>query len=219
MARPQASTPHRRRCSCWSATARRRRPARCCPAAPRACTSPRRARSRPSAAAERIAAARAGSTRLRVAARAGPRDRRADRQGPRAARCSVDKGLLECDFGDWTGGELKKLMKLPEWNTVQRAPSTFRFPGRRELHRDADPDGRDASTGCAPRTRAASSSASPTPTRSRPPSPTPWAPTSTCSSASSSARARSRAIAYSRGGPVVLTVNSTGGSLAELRPS
>ena len=40
----------------------------------------------------------------------------------------VDRGLLECDFGDWTGQELKALMKLPEWRTVQRAPSTFRFP-------------------------------------------------------------------------------------------
>ena len=27
------------------------------------------------------------------------------------------------------GAELKKLMKLPEWRTVQSAPSTFRFPG------------------------------------------------------------------------------------------
>ena len=43
-------------------------------------------------------------------------------------RTAIDKGLLECDFGDWTGAELKKLMKLPEWSTVQRAPSTFRFP-------------------------------------------------------------------------------------------
>jgi probable phosphomutase (TIGR03848 family) len=41
----------------------------------------------------------------------------------------VRKGLLECDFGEWTGKELSKLMKLPEWTTVQRAPSTFRFPG------------------------------------------------------------------------------------------
>jgi probable phosphomutase (TIGR03848 family) len=41
----------------------------------------------------------------------------------------VRRGLLECDFGDWTGKELKNLMKLPEWSTVQRAPSTFRFPG------------------------------------------------------------------------------------------
>lgn len=39
------------------------------------------------------------------------------------------KGLMECDFGDWTGGELKKLAKLPEWRTVQRNPSGFRFPG------------------------------------------------------------------------------------------
>ncbi len=40
----------------------------------------------------------------------------------------VERGLLECDFGDWTGAELPKLMKLPEWRTVQKAPSTFRFP-------------------------------------------------------------------------------------------
>ena len=40
----------------------------------------------------------------------------------------VAKGLLECDFGDWTGRALKDLVKLPEWQTVQRAPSTFRFP-------------------------------------------------------------------------------------------
>ena len=44
-------------------------------------------------------------------------------------KVQIDKGLLECDFGEWTGAELKKLMKLPEWGTVQRAPSTFRFPG------------------------------------------------------------------------------------------
>ena len=28
-------------------------------------------------------------------------------------RPKVDRGLLECDFGDWTGAELKQLMKLP----------------------------------------------------------------------------------------------------------
>jgi probable phosphomutase (TIGR03848 family) len=43
-------------------------------------------------------------------------------------KSKVERGLLECDFGDWTGAELPKLMKLPEWRTVQRAPSTFRFP-------------------------------------------------------------------------------------------
>ena len=41
----------------------------------------------------------------------------------------VDKGLLECDFGDWTGGKLADLRKRPEWSTVQRFPSGFRFPG------------------------------------------------------------------------------------------
>jgi probable phosphomutase (TIGR03848 family) len=39
------------------------------------------------------------------------------------------KGLMECEFGDWTGAELKRLYKLPEWRTVQRNPSGFRFPG------------------------------------------------------------------------------------------
>lgn len=43
-------------------------------------------------------------------------------------KTKIDRGLFECDFGDWTGKELKKLNKLPEWQTVQRAPSTFRFP-------------------------------------------------------------------------------------------
>ena len=44
-------------------------------------------------------------------------------------RVRSEKGLLECDFGQWTGRKLKDLMKLPEWRTVQRFPSGFRFPG------------------------------------------------------------------------------------------
>ena len=43
-------------------------------------------------------------------------------------KTQIDRGLFECDFGDWTGKELSKLNKLPEWKTVQSAPSTFRFP-------------------------------------------------------------------------------------------
>jgi len=39
------------------------------------------------------------------------------------------KGLLECDFGEWTGAKLADLAKLPEWSTVQKSPSSFRFPG------------------------------------------------------------------------------------------
>jgi probable phosphoglycerate mutase len=44
-------------------------------------------------------------------------------------KVQADKGLLECDFGDWTGASLAKLRKLPEWKAVQRNPSGFRFPG------------------------------------------------------------------------------------------
>ncbi len=40
----------------------------------------------------------------------------------------VDRGLLECDFGTWTGKRLATLAKRPEWRAVQHAPSTFRFP-------------------------------------------------------------------------------------------
>ncbi|HEX2851446.1 MAG TPA: MSMEG_4193 family putative phosphomutase [Acidimicrobiales bacterium] len=43
-------------------------------------------------------------------------------------RVAIERGLLECDFGDWTGRKLKELAKLPEWTTVQRYPSGFRFP-------------------------------------------------------------------------------------------
>ena len=47
----------------------------------------------------------------------------------RGLKVHVDRGLLECDFGEWTGRSLKELGKLPEWSTVQRYPSGFRFPG------------------------------------------------------------------------------------------
>lgn len=40
-----------------------------------------------------------------------------------------DDGLLECDFGEWTGAAIADLAVLPEWQTVQHSPSTFRFPG------------------------------------------------------------------------------------------
>jgi probable phosphoglycerate mutase len=44
-------------------------------------------------------------------------------------KVKIERGLIECDFGEWTGAELKALQKLPEWTTVQRYPSGFRFPG------------------------------------------------------------------------------------------
>ncbi len=44
-------------------------------------------------------------------------------------RVRTSKGLLECDFGDWTGAQLSSLRKLSDWRRVQTVPSTFRFPG------------------------------------------------------------------------------------------
>ena len=41
----------------------------------------------------------------------------------------AERGLIECDFGSWTGEPLSQLSKLPEWWTVQHWPSGFRFPG------------------------------------------------------------------------------------------
>lgn len=44
-------------------------------------------------------------------------------------RTRTTKGLLECDFGDWTGKTLASLRKRPEWARVQSTPAEFRFPG------------------------------------------------------------------------------------------
>lgn len=43
-------------------------------------------------------------------------------------KVEINELLYECDFGDWTGRDLKDLYKLPEWSQVQKSPSTFRFP-------------------------------------------------------------------------------------------
>ncbi|MEZ5322192.1 MAG: histidine phosphatase family protein [Microthrixaceae bacterium] len=44
-------------------------------------------------------------------------------------RTRVRAGLLECDFGEWTGRRLSDLTRSPEWRAVQSSPSAFRFPG------------------------------------------------------------------------------------------
>ncbi len=41
----------------------------------------------------------------------------------------VDRGLLECDYGEWTGQELKVLAKNDLWRTVQAHPAGVVFPG------------------------------------------------------------------------------------------
>ena len=169
------------------------------------------------AAAERIATVK-GVT----AVYASPLERTRETAAPIAAalglKVVVERGLLECDFGDWTGAELKQLMKLPEWGTVQRAPSTFRFPGGESFTemqtrmvsaidrlRAKHPGGVVVMVSHADPIKAAVAHAMGTHIDlfQR-------IVISTCSVT---------AIAYGHGAPIVLTVNSTGGSLAELRPS
>jgi probable phosphomutase (TIGR03848 family) len=80
------------------------------------------------AAARRIAALKAVA-----AIYASPMERTRETAAPiargRKLRVRKASGLIECDFGRWTGQKLSKLRKLPEWRTVQRYPSGFRFPG------------------------------------------------------------------------------------------
>jgi probable phosphomutase (TIGR03848 family) len=82
--------------------------------------------------AQRIAAIE-GPKRKVTAVYASPLERTRETAAPIAKALGLpvkrNAGLLEADFGEWTGAELKKLYKLPEWRTVQRNPSGFRFPG------------------------------------------------------------------------------------------
>jgi len=64
---------------------------------------------------------------------ASPLERTRETAAPIAAalglKVRIDKGLVECDFGEWTGRRLSSLRRLAQWRAVQHAPSTFRFPG------------------------------------------------------------------------------------------
>ena len=130
----------------------------------------------------------------------------------------VRKGLLECDFGEWTGAKLTDLFKRPEWKTVQQAPSQFRFPGGEsftemqvrivtaiEQLAAEHPGGTIVCVSHADPIKAAMAHALGTHIDlfQR-------IVISTCSIS---------AVSYTSGGPVVLAVNSTGGSLRELAPS
>ncbi len=84
------------------------------------------------AAAGRIAALAEGKKSI-AAVYASPLERTRETAAPIARavgqRVKIERGLLECDFGDWTGAKLDELRKLPEWTTIQRHPSSFTFPG------------------------------------------------------------------------------------------
>jgi probable phosphoglycerate mutase len=153
---------------------------------------------------------------------ASPLERARETAAPIAAavglKVQTERGLLECDFGEWTGGELKALAKLPDWGSVQRYPSGFRFPGGEsfvdlqtrivgatERLTARHPGGVVVAVSHADPIKAAVAHALGTHLDlfQR-------IVISTCSIT---------AVAYSAFGPTVLTMNSTGGSLARLRPS
>jgi probable phosphoglycerate mutase len=77
-------------------------------------------------------AARIGELPKVDAVYASPLERTRETAAPIARilkqRVKTERGLLEADFGSWTGKKLKDLSKKPEWRTVQRYPSGFRFP-------------------------------------------------------------------------------------------
>jgi probable phosphoglycerate mutase len=84
------------------------------------------------AQAAAVATRLAGLPRHPAAVYASPLERAQETAAPIARalglRVRTDQGLLECDFGDWTGARLAALRRRAEWRAVQGAPSTFRFP-------------------------------------------------------------------------------------------
>jgi probable phosphomutase (TIGR03848 family) len=44
-------------------------------------------------------------------------------------RARVERGLNECDYGDWAGRKMKDLVKQDLWKVVQASPSSVTFPG------------------------------------------------------------------------------------------
>ena len=80
-----------------------------------------------SGAADRLAA-------LPIAAvYASPIERTTQTAGAIAAHHGLDvlplPGVIEADYGEWTGGKIADLAKTDEWKVVQVAPSRARFPG------------------------------------------------------------------------------------------
>jgi probable phosphoglycerate mutase len=78
-------------------------------------------------------AARIGPLKKVAAVYASPLERARETALPVARACGralrIERGLIECDFGEWTGAKLSRLAQRPEWSVVQRYPSGFRFPG------------------------------------------------------------------------------------------
>jgi probable phosphomutase (TIGR03848 family) len=48
---------------------------------------------------------------------------------PTRIRVARERGITECDYGEWQGRSLKELAKEALWKTVQTQPSAAAFPG------------------------------------------------------------------------------------------
>ena len=61
---------------------------------------------------------------------------------PDAPATLTDRGLAECDYGEWQGRPIKELAQEPLWKVVQRQPSAAAFPGGESMvemhHRAVD---------------------------------------------------------------------------------
>ncbi len=167
-------------------------------------------------------AARLGEVKTIHALYSSPLERTRETAAPIARtlglRTKIDRGLIECDFGQWTGAELGKLVKLPEWSTVQKSPSIFCFPNGESF---VEMQTRIVSTIAAlcqrhrGETIVCVSHADPIKAALAHALGThidlfQRIVVSTCSVS---------VVQYTSTGPIVLAVNSTGGSLAELVPS
>ncbi len=152
---------------------------------------------------------------------ASPMERTIETAAPIARACGLrtrkHPGLIECDFGRWTGRKLAHLRRRKEWVTVQRHASGFRFPGG-EAFAEMQARALDAVAALAARHRGhtvvavshadvikavvAAAAGTPLDLFQR-------IVVSPCSVS---------AIAYAAGGPVVLTVNNTGNDLGAAIP-
>ena len=87
-----------------------------------------RGRAQAERAAESVASLASAPAALYVSPLERTRETAAPLARAFALKARVSRGLLECDFGDWTGHSLATLRRRREWQTVQHAPSAFRFP-------------------------------------------------------------------------------------------
>jgi len=52
---------------------------------------------------------------------------------PHGLRPRLRRGLIEADYGDWSGRSLRSLQKLKAWGRLMSDPAAFRFPGGETL--------------------------------------------------------------------------------------